>query len=88
MLQYALPMATGRGAGLGNELIPWGKAYIASRVLGIPALHPAWGLNTRRYWEYFGTSRIDWPPTVTARLSGRSRAPLQSGQGCSLMNDT
>ncbi len=61
MLQYALPMATGRGAGLGNELIPWGKAYIASRVLGIPALHPAWGLNTRRYWEYFGTSRIDWP---------------------------
>ena len=25
------------------------------------------------------------PPTLTARLSGRSRAPLQSGQGCSAM---
>jgi hypothetical protein len=61
MLQYALPMATGRGAGLGNELISWGKAYIASRVLNIPALHPAWGLNPRRYWQYFGTSRADWP---------------------------
>lgn len=61
MLQYALPMATGRGAGLGNELISWGKAYIASRVLDIPALHPAWGFNPRRYWQYFGTSRADWP---------------------------
>ena len=25
------------------------------------------------------------PPILTARLSGRSRAPLQSGQGCSAM---
>ena len=25
------------------------------------------------------------PPTLTARLSGRRRAPLQSGQGCSAM---
>ena len=25
------------------------------------------------------------PPTVTARLSGRSRAPSQSGHGCSAM---
>ncbi len=25
------------------------------------------------------------PPTLTARLSGRSRAPSQSGQGCSAM---
>ena len=25
------------------------------------------------------------PPTLTARLSGRSRAPLQAGHGCSAM---
>ena len=25
------------------------------------------------------------PPTFTARLSGRSRAPWQTGQGCSAM---
>ena len=25
------------------------------------------------------------PPTLTARLSGRRRAPWQSGQGCSAM---
>ena len=25
------------------------------------------------------------PPTLTARLSGRSRAPSHSGQGCSAM---
>ena len=30
-------------------------------------------------------SLIEIPPTLTARLSGRRRAPLQSGQGCSAM---
>ena len=28
-------------------------------------------------------SAIERPPTVTARLSGRSRAPPHAGQGCS-----
>ena len=30
-------------------------------------------------------SWIEIPPTLTARLSGRSRAPLHTGQGCSAM---
>ncbi len=49
-----------RGAGLGNEIFPWAKAYIASRELGFRLMHPAWGLNSREYWRVFGTSRLDW----------------------------
>ena len=60
MFKYCIPKVTGRGAGLGNELVPWAKAFIASSELGIPCGHPAWGLNRQRYWEYFGTSRFDW----------------------------
>ncbi len=60
MFKYCIPKVTGRGAGLGNELIPWAKAFIAGSELGIPFFHPAWGLNRLRYWEYFGTSRLDW----------------------------
>ena len=33
--------------------------------------------------ERFEYSAIERPPTVTARLSGRSRAPSQAGHGCS-----
>lgn len=49
-----------RGAGLGNEIFPWAKAYLASRELGFRLLPPAWGLNSREYWRDFGTSRLDW----------------------------
>lgn len=49
-----------RGAGLGNELIPLAKAFIASQELGIRLLPTAWGLNSRGYRRYFGTSRFDW----------------------------
>jgi len=49
-----------RHQGLGNELIPWAKAFIASEELNIKFLPPALGLNDRRYHEYFGTSRFDW----------------------------
>lgn len=49
-----------RHQGLGNELIPWAKAFIVSQELKIKLLPPALGLNDRRYYEYFGTSRFDW----------------------------
>ncbi len=48
------------GYGLGNELIPWAKAYILAQEIGATLLHPAWGNNPRRYGEYFGTFRWDW----------------------------
>jgi len=59
-MRFCIPRVKGRGSGLGNELFPWAKAYIASVELGIKLLHPAWGLNPRGYYRYFGTSRLDW----------------------------
>lgn len=47
------------GYGLGNDLIPWAKAFILGHELGATVLHPAWGNNPRRYSEYFATSRWD-----------------------------
>src|SRR5580693_3074408 len=53
-------LTTSRGEGLGNEIIPWAKAFLASRVLSARLAHPAWGRNARGYWRNFGTSRYDW----------------------------
>ncbi len=60
-MRIVLAKRTGRrGAGLGNELIPWGKGWIASQVLNAHLFGPAWGLNGRRYDRNFGTSRLDF----------------------------
>lgn len=57
----SLPVIHGRrGGGLGNEIIPWAKAYLGARELGLTCLHPAWALNPRGYRRDFGTSRFDW----------------------------
>jgi hypothetical protein len=50
----------GRGSGLGNEILPWAKGWIASQVLDAPLVGPSWGLNQRKYWRNFGTSRLDF----------------------------
>ena len=49
-----------RGEGLGNELIPWAKGWIASQALNARLVGPSWGLNRRRYWRNFRTSRLDF----------------------------
>lgn len=59
-LRICMPWNAGRGAGLGNELIPWARAYVAATVLGAELRAPAFGLNQRRYWRHFGTPRHDW----------------------------
>jgi hypothetical protein len=46
-------------AGLGNELIVWGKAYLAAQALGGMCVPPPWGLNPRGYGKYFRSSRLD-----------------------------
>lgn len=38
-----------RGAGLGNEIFPWAKAYLGSRVFGATLVDPPWRANPRRY---------------------------------------
>lgn len=49
-----------RGEGLGNELIPWAKGWIASQELNARLLGPSWGLNRRRYSRNFRTDKLDW----------------------------
>lgn len=59
-LRYCLSRVHGRGAGLGNELVPWARAHLMAQVLGAKALPPAFGLNPRRYGRHFGTATYDW----------------------------
>ena len=49
-----------RGEGLGNELVPWAKAFLASRALGLRMRPKTWGLNRRGYRHLFHTARTDW----------------------------
>jgi hypothetical protein len=49
-----------RGEGLGNEILPWAKGWIASQVLDAHLVGPAWGLNRRKYYRNFRTSRMDF----------------------------
>ncbi len=48
-----------RGEGLGNECFSWAKGWIASQELDARLIGPAWGINARRYYRNFGTSRAD-----------------------------
>jgi hypothetical protein len=49
-----------RGAGLGNEILPWAKGWIASQVLDAHLVGPSWGINPRRYDRNFGTAKLDF----------------------------
>jgi hypothetical protein len=49
-----------RGEGLGNEMLPWAKGWIASQVLDARLIGPSWGLNRRGYFRNFRTSRLDF----------------------------
>lgn len=64
-MKFTMPSVSGRGAGLGNELIPWARAFVAGATLGVQTLPPAFGFNQRKYWRHFGTPRTDW---LTHRL--------------------
>ncbi|MDV6233171.1 O-fucosyltransferase family protein [Rhodococcus cercidiphylli] len=48
-----------RGAGLGNEVIPWAKAYIASVELDARLIDTPWSLNPRGYRKDFLSRRSD-----------------------------
>jgi len=45
-----------RGAGLGNEVIPWGKAFLAAQALDLKLVDPPWWLNKRPYGRELQTS--------------------------------
>jgi hypothetical protein len=60
MFRYCIPRVRRRGHGLGNELVPWARAFLAAQLLDAKLLPPAFGLNRRAYWQHFGTSPDDW----------------------------
>jgi hypothetical protein len=60
MLRYCIPRVRHRGHGLGNELVPWARAFLASQILDAKLVPPAFGLNRRGYGQHFGTSPDDW----------------------------
>lgn len=47
------------GDGLGNEMLPWAKGWNASQALGARLVGPSWGLNGRKCYRNFRTSRLD-----------------------------
>ena len=59
-LRYCLSRVKNRGYGLGNELLPWARAFLASQVLNAKLLPPAFGMNRRAYWWHFHTPPDDW----------------------------
>jgi hypothetical protein len=60
VLRFCLARVRNQGYGLGNELVPWARAFLASEVLGARLLTPAFGLNRREYWRHFRTAPDDW----------------------------
>jgi hypothetical protein len=59
-LRYCLSRVRNRGYGLGNEMLPWARAFLASQVLDATLLTPAFGMNRRAYWRHFRTAPDDW----------------------------
>jgi hypothetical protein len=59
-LRYCMPRVKNRGYGLGNEMLPWARAFIASQLLNARLLPPAFGMNRRAYWRNFHTAPDDW----------------------------
>jgi hypothetical protein len=60
VFRYCLPRVRRRGYGLGNEMIPWARAFLAAQILDAKLLPPAFGLNRRGYWQDFNTAPDDW----------------------------
>lgn len=54
---WSLPrLISPRGAGLGNEIFPWAKAYLGARALSLRLVQPPWRVNPRRYDREFRSS--------------------------------
>lgn len=49
MLWSVPKLISPRGAGLGNEVFPWAKAYLGAKALNLKLVAPPWRVNPRRY---------------------------------------
>ncbi|TFC33954.1 hypothetical protein [Cryobacterium sp. TMT2-42-4] len=57
---WSLPkLISPRGAGLGNEVFPWAKAYLGARALRLKLVAPPWRVNPRRYDQELETGALD-----------------------------
>ena len=54
-------------------------------ALSVSVISRSWIQRSAARADISVYSWIEIPPTLTARLSGRNLAPLQTGQGCSAM---
>jgi hypothetical protein len=61
-----------RGAGLGNEVIPWAKAFIAARELNLELSSPAWMFNAYGLGSAFGWTRSSLAASEMIARSPRS----------------
>lgn len=61
------------GAGLGNQAIVMGKAWIGAQVLNQSYVEVPWGQNPRGYSRELGTNRLDWVPKYALRFASRRR---------------
>jgi hypothetical protein len=60
-MRFVVAQRSGRrGEGLGNEIFPWAKGWIASQALDAHLVGPSMGVNKRRYWRNFRSSRLDF----------------------------
>ena len=55
-----------RGAGLGNEIKAYAKAYLGSEAFGARLVNPPWSINPRPYRSELGSSRLDALPYAAA----------------------
>jgi hypothetical protein len=56
-----------RGAGLGNEVFPWAKAYLGAKALGLTFVEPPWRLNVRRYDKEISSNGLQTLKYVSLR---------------------
>ena len=59
-------IAGARGAGLGNEIKAYAKAYLGAQAFDARLVHPPWSINPRPYRSELGTSRLDALPYAAA----------------------
>lgn len=65
-------LLTYRGAGLGNEVLGLGKAYLGAKVLGLDLVQQPWRINPRKYHKDLKSPVMD-----NLRYLGASLLPCQ-----------
>ena len=68
-LRYCIPNVTGRGAGLGNELVPWCRSLLAAQVL-VSRQAPLARIGAMAVVALVVMMAVQYIPTETNRSGG------------------